>query len=73
MIIMRKIRHFIDYLLYKDWDGEHLNRRYNRIYGKIIYPVGPNPLKSNIKRAHFKKDTYRVSKKGRYELVRGYL
>ena len=70
---MRKIRHFVDYLLYKDWDGEHLNRRYNTIYGKIIYPVTNNPLERNVQKCYFKTSNCRISMKGKYELVRGYL
>ena len=70
---MRKIRHFVDYLLYKDWDGEHINRRYNTIYGKIIYPVANSPLNCSIRRCNFKTDNIRISKKGQYEMVRGYL
>ena len=68
---MRKIRTFMDYLLYKEWEGEHINRStkpYLTIYGKIIYPVAVTPIAEwGI---HKKWDYYQIFKsRSRYPIL----
>ena len=62
---MRRIKTFMDLLLYKDWDGEHIRREYSPIYGKIIYPVAFNPLDSSQRKSY-----YKFGKNNRYEMIR---
>lgn len=63
---MRRIKTTIDLLLYKDWDGEHMNRGYSTIYGKVLYPVAINPLDSYCRRSYYKFNF----RKNRYYMTR---
>lgn len=74
---MRKIKTGMDWLLYKDWDGEHRNRGCDwefNIYGKIIYLVANNPLNhKQSEREHVRikqKLLFRCSRQSRYEMIR---
>ena len=50
---MRRIKTVMDLLLYKDWDGEHMNQGYSTIYGKVLYPVAINPFDFNRRRSYY--------------------
>lgn len=70
---MRKIKTFMDYMLYKDWEGDHVSNVVSPIYNKIIYPVANNPLddklltwKIKTKMRFFDK----CSEDGKYDFVR---
>ncbi len=63
---MRKIRTFVDLLIHNiECDFYHKRNNYSSIYGKIIYPVALNPLKSKRMNA-----CYNFNRDNRYEMIR---
>ena len=72
---MRRVRTFMDYLLYKDWEGKHISPKNSayRIYDKIIYPVASNPIFGGGRLVIKRKFSNKCSENSKYDLIRGFL